>query len=285
MKKKKLFIRIFSVIFLIFFIFAYLLFYFVPSVERINRHKRELKDMKLKIENFLDMETEISFSDQRERALFKEADEALRSKIPEIKNKEDFIGLFTRVFNYLKKRGRIDGAFSLGMTFDSKELELNGTTPLTDRKSLERLLDFSFARLASSSPSALLKGLNHQGVFLQFSGDLRNAINFINHIPWSDDYLKLDTIKVSPGKVSPGYMVFFNVYFIDLRPKDAMSLTQSTKRKEVEPKLVEKEEEELVIDFNSPILLKRVYENPIGKYPRRDLPRIRQPRLNFTHEH
>jgi hypothetical protein len=285
MKKKKLFIRTFGVFFLIFFIFGYLLFYFVPTVEKINRHKRELKDMKLKIENFLNMETEISFPDERERATFKEADEAIRSKIPGVKSKENFIALFTRVFDYLKKRGRMDGVFNLGIAFDSRELELNGTTPLTDRKSLDRLLDFSFAKLASPSPSALFKGLNHQGVFLRFSGNLGDALNFINHIPWGDDYLRLDNIKVSPGKVSPYYLVFLNVYFIDLRSIDAVPSVHSTGRKETGPKHVEKGEEGLLIDFNSPLLLKRIYENPMGKYPRRDLPRMRQPRLNFSHEH
>ena len=29
---------------------------------------------------------------------------------------------------------------------------------------------------------------------------------------------------------------------------------------------------DLIIDFASPILLKRVYENPMGKFPRRELP-------------
>jgi hypothetical protein len=283
MKKKKLFIRIFGIFFLIFFIFAYFLFYFIPTVEKTNRHKRALKDMNLKIENFLDMETEISFSDERERAIFKEADEALRSKIPGIKSKEDFITLFSRVFNYLKKRGRADGVFKLGMTFNSRESGLNATTLLTDKRSLEQLLNSVFVRLAPSPSALLLKDLNHQTVFLRFSGNLRSVLNFINHIPWGGDYLRMDNITVYPGKVSPSYLVFLNVYFIDLRPKDAASSAQSPKREETDTKVPEKED--LSIDFNSPLLLRRVYENPMGKYPKRELLRIYKPKLNFVVDH
>jgi len=283
MKKKKIFIRIFGIFFLIFFVFAYVLFYFVPAVEKINRQKRELKDIKLKTENFLDIETEISFSDERERAIFKGADEALRSKIPEIKNKEDFIALFGRVFDYLKKRGRADGIFNLGMTFDSRELELNATPLLTDKRSLEQLLNSALVRLAPPSSGLLLKDLNHQRIFFRFSGNLRSALNFINHIPWSDDYLRPDNITVYSGKVSPGYLVFLNVYFIDLRPKDAASSSQSSKKEETDTKAAEKED--LAIDFNSPLLLTRVYENPMGKYPKRELLRIYKPKLNFIVDH
>jgi hypothetical protein len=279
MKKKKIFIRIFGILFLIFFVFAYFLFYFIPTVEKINRHKRELKDMKLKTENFLEMKTEISFSDEREQAIFKEADEALRSTIPEIKSKEDFTALFGRVFDYLKKRGRADGIFNLGMTFDSRESELIATPLLTDKRSLEQLLNSAFGRLAPPPSGLLLKGLNHQTIFLRFSGNLRSALNFINHIPWSDDYLRPDNITVYSGKVSPGYLVFLNVYFIDLRPKDAASSSQSPKKEETDTKVAEKEG--LAIDFNSPLLLRRVYENPMGKYPRRELLRIGKSKLNF----
>ncbi len=279
MKKKKLFIRIFGIFFLIFFVFAYFLFYFVPTVEKINRHKRELKDMKLKIENFLEMKTEISFSDERERTIFKETDVALRSKIPEVKNKEDFIALFSRVFDYLKKRGRADGIFNLGMTFDSRESELNATPLLTDKRSLEQLLNSAFVRLAPPSSGLLLKDLNLQTIFLRFSGNLRSALNFINHIPWGDDYLRMDNITVYSGKVSPGYLVFLNVYFVDQRPQDAASSVQSSKKEETNTKDTKKED--LAIDFNSPLLLRRVYENPMGKYPRRELPRMRQSNLNF----
>jgi hypothetical protein len=42
---------------------------------------------------------------------------------------------------------------------------------------------------------------------------------------------------------------------------------------QAEPATTGPQEEGIVIDDDSPILLKRVYENPMEPYPRRDLPR------------
>ena len=231
MKKKYLFIKIFGIAFLIFFIFAYFLFYFIPSIETINRHKRELRDMNYKIKNFLDMKTKFSYTNQREDDIFKAVDDDLKDRCPEIKSKEDFIGLFTEVFDYIKQRARTDGIFNLVLTSNSNELELNATSLHSDKKSLTRLLNFATARLNEIREKAaasrdiptlppLLAGLDHQTVFISFSGSMENALNFINHLPWSGYYLRPDNILVSAGDIDPYYMVFLNVYFIDARQKD-----------------------------------------------------------------
>lgn len=232
MKKKYLFIKIFGIAFLIFFIFAYFLFYFIPSIETINRHKRELRDMNYKIKNFLDMKTEFSYTNQRETDIFKAVDDDLKARCPEIKSKEDFIGLFTEVFDYIKQRARSDGIFNLVLTSNSNELELNATSLHTDKKSLNRLLNFATARLTEirgkaaasretiPTPPPILEGLDHQTVFISFSGTLENAVHFINHLPWSGYYLKPDTILVASGDINPYYLVFLDVFFIDVRQKD-----------------------------------------------------------------
>ena len=217
-------------------IFLYLVIYFIPSIENINRRKRELKDMNFKIKNFLEMEKEFSHSNQREQAFFSELDEELGARVPEVRSKEDFIALFTRVLDYIKNRARADGISNLVFTSDSRELQLNATTLFTDKRSLKQLLNFATVRLtdlkskmaaarssAAPAPGAsvpFLENLDHQTVYLTFSGNLPNAMNFINHIPWSDYYLRPDHIMVSAGDLSTYYFVFLRVYFIDLRSKD-----------------------------------------------------------------
>jgi len=231
MKNKYLFIKIFGIVFLVFIIFAYFLFYFIPSIETINRHKRELKDMSYKIQNFLDMEKEFSFTNRREQDIFKAVDDGLKGLCPEIESKEDFIRLFTGVFDYIKQRARSDGIFNLVLTSNSKEPGLNDTSLHTDKRSLDRLQNFAAARMNEirektaasrdiSGSSPLLAGLDYQTVFLSFSGPLENAVTFINHLPWSDYYLRPADILVSAGDSDPYYMVFLNVYFIDTRTKD-----------------------------------------------------------------
>lgn len=236
MKNKYVFIKIFGIAFLIFLIFLYLVIYFVPSIENINRRKRDLKDMNFKIKNFLEMEKEFSHSNQREQAFFNRLDEELGARVPEVRSKEDFIALFTRVLDFIKNRARADGISTLVFTSDSRELQLNATTLFTDKRSLKQLLNFATVRLtdiksklaaarsraapAPGKPVPSLANLDHQTVYLTFSGDLPNAMNFINHIPWSDYYLRPDHIMVSAGGMATYYFVFLRVYFIDLRPKD-----------------------------------------------------------------
>lgn len=232
MKNKYLLIKIFGFAFLIFIIFAYFLFYFIPSVENINRHKRELRDMNFKINNFLEMEKEFSFTNEREQAVFNAVEDDLKSRIPAIKSREELIGLFTEVFDYIKQRARADGINNLVLTSNSKELELNATSLYTDKASWKQLLNFANARLTevreraaavktSSTVKPLIPGISYQTVFVSFSGSIRHAMDFINHLPWSDRYLRPDNILVSAGDIAPYYMVFLNVYFIDLRSQDA----------------------------------------------------------------
>lgn len=232
MKNKYFFIKVFGIAFLILIIFAYFLFYFIPSVEGINRYKRDVRDMNFKIKNFLEMEKEFSFTNEREQGLFTAVDEDLKARIPEIKSREELIGLFTEVFDYIKHRARSDGIDNLVLTSNSKELELNATSLYTDKASWTQLLNFANARLTevrertagvkTTPPSPpLLPGMSHQTVFVSFSGPNRKALDFINHLPWSDRYLRPDNILVSAGDIAPYYMVFLNVYYIDLRSQDA----------------------------------------------------------------
>ncbi|MCP5103645.1 MAG: hypothetical protein GY950_09715 [bacterium] len=237
MKNKYLFIKIFGIAFLIFLIIVYFLVYFIPSIEEINRRKRELKDMNFKIESFLNMEKEFSFADQREQQLLSSVDQGLKDRIPEVKNREDFISLFTRVLDYIKTRAHTDGIDNLVLTSTSSELQLNATTLFTDKKSLEQLLNFATVRLAqlknqmqvipgASPPGtpprrpALLPGLSHQTVFLSFTGQLTSSMNFVNHIPWSDYYLRADKIMLATGESMPYYFVHLKVYYIDQRLED-----------------------------------------------------------------
>lgn len=232
MKNKYLLIKISGIAFLLLIIVAYFLFYFIPSIETINRYKRELKDVNYQIKNFLDIEKEFSFTNQREQEILKAVNDDLRDRCPEIRSKEDFIGLFTEVFDYIKQRARSDSIFNLVLTSNSDELELNATSLHTDKKSLKRLQNFATARLneikektATSAspvvpPPPLLPGLDHQTVLISFSGGLENAVNFINHLPWSGYYLRPDNILVAAGDIEPYYLVFLNVYFIDSRSKN-----------------------------------------------------------------
>lgn len=242
MKSKYFLIKVFGFVALLMVILIYFVVYFLPSIKDISRYKRELKDMNLKIVDFVKMEGSFTFSDEAERTYFLLSQEELKGKVPEVKNREDIIALYTRVSNYIQSLAREDGIHNLVVTADSKDLKVNAGSLASDKRTLDDLLVFATRRLAilrkqidleerRRIPSAmdpnltkgptglasLLPGIKHNTIWLSFTADLRNAVNFINHIPWSNYYLKQDRIMVTEGDVYPYYLVSLRIYYIDQR--------------------------------------------------------------------
>lgn len=222
MTMKSIFIKLFWIVFLIFSIFLYLLFYFVPSIEGINRQKRELNDMNLKIENFQDMQKTFSFSDEKEIKFLKAADAELKNRIPELRSKDRVISLLTRAADDIKKRARADGIVTLRVTDNRNSSDVFGGAGVR--------------------------------VYLSFSGPLKNVVNFINHLSWSDYNWGPDGITAMVVGNSIYYSVVLKIY---------------TAAGKTEPGGIQGQD--IMIDFGSPVLLKRVYENPMEAYIRQEL--------------
>ncbi len=244
MRSKYFYIKIFGIVFLILSVVIYFLLYFVPSVKSINKYRRQLKDTNLKIADFMKVENHFSFSSHQEEDYFTNAEQELKGKIPEISSREDFIALFTNIANDLQNRAKQDGIFNVLLKSDSDELQVDASSLSSDKKTLSDLLSYSSQRLSrlrkeremhstrtqprgantpnpSNAPTGQLTDLvpdvQYQTITLSFTGDLKNALNFINHIPWSSHYLGENKILISTGSIFPYYIVFLRVYYLDRR--------------------------------------------------------------------
>ncbi len=233
MKNKYFFIKIAGIAFLILLVISYFLLYFVPSIKEISLYKRQLKDMNLKIADFVKMENNFTFSDSQERSLFQQSREELKKKIPEIRHREDYIALFTRVSDYIQRLAKTDGIFNLVFTSDSQEMQVETGSLATSKKNLDDLLSFSAQRLTAIKKqlavgdktndtqigglAGLVPGLKYHTVWISFTGELPSALNFINHIPRSDYFLSEDRVNISSGTGLPYYIVSLKIYYIDLR--------------------------------------------------------------------
>jgi hypothetical protein len=241
MKNKYLLYKLSGIVFLILAIILYFLLYFIPALKSINLYKRQLKDTNLQVADFVEAESNFTFSNQRERHFFTQAEQELKDKIPEVKTREDFIAIFTKISDYIQQCAQGDGIFNLVLKSDSPELSVNASTLSSDKKTLDDLLGFASRRLlelrkeqerlagrqrgtggstatapkTNSGLSSLVKDVKYQTITLSFSGELKNALNFINHIPWSEYYMSEDKILVSSGELLPYYIVFLKIYFID----------------------------------------------------------------------
>jgi hypothetical protein len=238
MRRKNLFIKIAGILSFIVLIIIYFLLYLFPALKSINRYKRQLKDMNLKILDFTRMESDFSFSDERERSYFARTDGELLGKIPEVRTREDFITLFTKISNYIQKLAEKDGILNLVLKPDEEQKGVLG-----------------------KGFSARLKNVKSHTITLSFTAKIKTAVNFINHIPWSDYYLSEDRILVSAGDIFPYYIVFLRIYYIDLREQIAGVVMDS-----------EKSQESLVIDYNSEVLLNRIDPELTESFPKKELP-------------
>lgn len=247
MKSKYFYLKIFGIVFLIVAAILYFLLYFVPTIESINRYRRQLKDTNLKIADYMKVENSFTFANQQEEGIIATAEQELTGKIPEIKSREDFITLFTRIANDLQQQAKQDGIFNLVLKSQSKELQVDASSLSSDKKTLGALLSYTAQRLsrlrkeqevamnrriitdatsttAVQQPSAiprnleeLVPGVKYHTITMSFTGELKAALNFINHIPWSAYYLKEEKILVSSGDMFPYYIVFLQVYYLDRR--------------------------------------------------------------------
>ena len=235
---RNLFIKIAGILSLIVLIIIYILLYLIPSLKAINLYKRQLKDMDQKISDFARMESDFSFSSEGERSYFAQTDRELLGKIPGVRTREDLIALFTKISNYIQKRAQEDGILNLVMKPDEGQKGAVG-----------------------KGFSARLKNVKSHTITLSFTGKIRNAVNFINHLPWSDYYLSEDRILVSAGDPFPYYIVFLRIYYIDWQ-EQALGQEKGS----------EENQESLMIDYDSEVLLNPINPGLTGPFPKKELP-------------
>jgi hypothetical protein len=194
--------------------------------------------MNLKILDFTRMESDFSFPDERERNYFARTNRELSGKIPEVRSREDFITLNTKISNYIQKLAGKDGILNLVIKPDEEQ-----------KGAPVKGFSLRFNNVKSLT------------ITLSFTGKIKNAVNFINHIPWSDYYLSEDRILISAGDILPYYIVVLKIYYIDLQEQTAGV-----------GKVSEKSRESLIIDYNSEVLLNRIDPEFTEPFPKKELP-------------
>lgn len=292
MRRKYLFSKIVAAVVLIMVVVVYFFFYFIPSLEAINRYKRQVNDMNLKIADFKKASTSFSFPDQRERSYFLRLERELTAKIPGVASREDFIRLFTGISAYIRELAERDGIYNLVIEPGSRELKIDPGALFTDKRVLGDLLRIAAQRLSRmqtwGSPhrgmdndlSTLVKGIQYQTVALIFTGQLKNAVNFINHLSWGPYYLVEDKILICTGDKFPYYIIFLKTYYIGaenagLKPAPAPGSAAGAPSSQQETG-----QQGLIVDDHSWMLLRRIPTYLLKKYPKKELPQVFVKKIN-----
>lgn len=264
MKHKNFFIKLSGVLTLIIFIIIFFALYLVPTLKSINLHKRQLKDMKLKISDFVRVDETFSFPTQRERQYFARTEQEFKNKFPVVTTNEEFITVFTKISSYIQTLAATDGILNLVIKPGVEELSLKTTTPSNGRKKpdLPGTTKTSMGSMRTGL-SSLVKSVKSHIITLSFTGELRNAMNFINHLPRGDYYLGEDRILASAGDNFPGYIVYLKFYYIDMG-----GLASTTGAGQGSEKM----NGGLIIDYDSEILLNHVQADLAEPFPKKELP-------------
>jgi hypothetical protein len=316
MRKKYFFSKIVAAVVLIMVVVVYFFFYFIPALEAINRYKRQVKDMNLKIADFKKASTRFSFPDQRERGYFLQLERELSAKIPKVASREDFIRLFTGISAYIRELAERDGIYNLVIESDPGKLKRDkGEYKIPPYKGLrgsrrgeprvhpafsdslpDDLISIAAPRLNRiptwGSPhrgmdndlSALVKGIQYQTIALIFTGELKNAVNFINHLSWGPYYLVEDKILVNAGDKFPYYIVFLKTYYIEaenagLKPAPVPGSTPNAGAP-TDSSQEETCQQGLIVDEHSWMLLRRIPTYLLKKYPKKELPQVFAKKIN-----
>jgi hypothetical protein len=277
MKIKFFNIKVFSFLFFILFVFTYSIFILIPSIKVVNKSKRELKDMNLKIRDNIEQNRIFSFLDKKEKHIFRRENLKLKHNIPKIRTRREFTELLNQNFLYFQKLAQKDGIDCLVYIHNYERSEVNFEFFSKNKKKPQYLLDFikiqlkNIEKKRNNGNSSLikyeflikLKDLKHHRVFLCFTGNMKSSLNFINHVAWGKYYITGDKIIVSRSNVRPIFWMEIKIYFIDL-----------TKSFYFNDLIEEKDKKKLVVDFNSDILLKNIYFNLPKRCGKKELPNI-----------
>lgn len=229
MRKRNVMIRITGILSILFIIFLYLILYFFPAVTNINRLKRNVKDTRLKIEEFVEIEKRFAFPDKKETEYFAMAEREFERKVPRVKGKGDLARLLGDISGYFSDLAEKDGIVNLTLKFEFNEPAVN-----------------------------VRDNLKYRRMHVSFSGDLKKGLTFINHIPRCDSYLTPGAITLSTHE---GSLLFSTIVKIFYFAGQAAGSKHGTEY-----------EAGLEIDFDSEVLLERVYHNIPERFPPTELP-------------
>jgi len=206
-----------------------MLLYFFPTVTEINRLKREVKDTRLKAEEFAETEKHFTFPDKKETEYFIRAEREFKRKVAKVKGKGDLSRFIRGTSGYFSDLAEKDGVENLTLKSGLDEPAIK-----------------------------VWDNLKYRRMVMNFSGDLKKGLNFINHIPWCNSYLTIDKVTLSNRENSLLFSVVVKLYYFAGPAADRKHGT--------------KYEGGLEIDFDSEILLEHVYHNIPEKFPKTELP-------------
>lgn len=270
MKKKNFFRRLGWFFLIVLVILLYLLVYFFPAVIDINRSKREVKDIKMRIKDLGQSEINLLSTNRREKNIFKQTNRRFWKKIPKLQDKKARIDFIRNIIDHLRDTAAKEKIKNLIVTDGDKEwnvLYQNLSSPVTHERNvlLDQLEQFKKHRQRSFAYNTenqghlarFCKGFSSLVFFVGLKGQLKKGIRMINRLPVFSASIQIERILIKAGNPFPSFLLKLKVYYRE-KTKSAYRLKKI-------------QEDNINIDFNSPLLLQPVYFNLSGAKVKQEL--------------
>jgi len=204
-KNKYLIIKLSLITSLLVLVFLWGILFFIPSNKFIYNANNKIKELKQKILKYNRDKEKFEISDALENKMMQSLNLEFKNKFYTVKSKENMIKFYRKVYDHIqfyeKKVG--DEIEGLEITTESYDNKLSGRYRNTNDTEKDKV----YEHLLSVIP-----GLKKIKINLKFNAELKDALNFINHITWSELF-----ISISKLEITEKYKLSLTVYYIDER--------------------------------------------------------------------
>lgn len=258
MSKKRVWQNLGALLLILGLVLVYMLVYLLPEMVDINRCRREIKDLNLRIQDLNREVSRITFSDQREESLLHRTGDKFRKRFPVLRNRRTRNKWLKNLTGFIEDSSRKQGISGLVMMDGLDRSHTLITRGLPDRHEIFELMGDAIRNQSDDFPDMLplqpLLGGNSASVnkigsrtfFLGFPASMGSGIRLVVDLVKFPFHLEFGKIRLVAGSENPFFLLKFRVFYCqkkspdqDERPVDRIAGS--------------------FIDLNSPLLLKPVY--------------------------
>jgi hypothetical protein len=205
MKSKYLYIKLSLITALLIVVFLWGIIFLIPSNRFVYNANNKVKELKRKVLKYKRDKSKFEKTNAFEMKIMQDLTGKFEKRFYEVKSKEDMIKFYRKLYSHIqhyeKKAG--DRIENLQITTETDDNKLSGRYRNMNEEEQDKTGEFLSARIS---------GVKTIKMNLKFNGKLKDALNFINHITWSDLF-----ILISKLEVTEKYKLSLKVYYIDKR--------------------------------------------------------------------